>query len=690
MCFTTGLIRYGINNLKHSQPLMRFSRQPLMRPSAATCRNRFTVKRMQMALVSGNTFRWNQGITGPAADIASALSHRVHVSAGPGTGKTTAIMRRVARLLEEGVDPKRVLMVTFTRAAAADLHKSLQELQIDGHNEVSVGTLHSFCMSVLMKNDVLRMTGRIPRPLLDFEKRVMMEDLKTTGRGVRDCNRLVKAFEAGWARIQSDDPGWPHDTSEQVFQRDMLNWLQFHQAMLLEEIISQTRSYLRDNPLSQERKAYDHIIVDEYQDLNRADQDFIDLLAANADLIIVGDEDQAIYSGLRFAQPESMKDFVNRHDGVDTRSLDLCRRCPAKVVKMANSLIANNTRVQGHELQLDPARGDGDVEVFQWPSMEQEAAGLAEIIEERISGGQVAPSDVLVLVPRRVQAYSIYDALSQLGIVSHTFFYEEALDTQLAKERYTLLSLLVNPHDRVSLRCWLGLESTTYLAGSYKKLRAYATEHDLSPDEVLRQIQIGTAPIPRPTALVKRMNELESALADLVGLTGEALIDVVFPANQDLRQLRRAALDTLNAADARLDASELFHGTRDRIIYPEPPPNDDYVRIMSLHKSKGLAANLVVVASCVEGWTPTLKDNLASSEEQRQIEEQRRLFYVAITRSRESLILSSFRSAPLDIAHRQRLKKGRISGGRATTIASRFLRELGPAAPLPQGGVRRS
>jgi DNA helicase-2/ATP-dependent DNA helicase PcrA len=107
---------------------------------------------------------WSSGLTGPALEVARAPDARLRVRAGPGTGKTFALMRRVARLLEEGVAPDRILVSTFTRTAARDLEAELSRLHIPGADKVRVGTLHSFSFSLLSRAEVLRLTGRVARP----------------------------------------------------------------------------------------------------------------------------------------------------------------------------------------------------------------------------------------------------------------------------------------------------------------------------------------------------------------------------------------------------------------------------------------------------------------------------------------------------------------------------------------------
>ncbi len=164
---------------------------------------------------------WNDGLTGTALQIASTPDSPLRVMAGPGTGKSFALKRRVARLLEEGAPPNRILAVTFTRNAAANLIDDLKSLGLDGSDLIVAGTLHRFCFRLLSQNDVLALSGRTPRPVvtftnklvLQFEGHTMLADLVASGNfgGKRDCTKRILAFEAAWARLQSEEPGWPQN-----------------------------------------------------------------------------------------------------------------------------------------------------------------------------------------------------------------------------------------------------------------------------------------------------------------------------------------------------------------------------------------------------------------------------------------------------------------------------------------------
>lgn len=411
---------------------------------------------------------WNDDLEGKALRIAESDHNPLRVLAGPGTGKTFALMRRVARLLQNGSDPERILMSTFTRTAATDLKKSLRQLGIEGVNEVPAGTLHAFCFSLLSKAVVFQITGRVPRPLLKFEERFLLEDLQDENNGgIRECGEMLRAFNAAWARDQFDQPGWPDNRLDHQFHHKLLRWLRFHHAMLIGELIPETLHYLRENPTCDALQAYDHVLVDEYQDLNRAEQALLDLLAGAGTLAVIGDEDQSIYS-FKYAHPEGIAQFEVNHLGTHDETLEDCRRCPKLVIELANQLISNNVGRAPRLLRPLATNPEGEVFVVQWTSLEEEANGIAQFVKERIASDSVKAGKVLVLSPRRQRGYAIREALANLGTPAHSFFHEEALDGSPKAledcpdlQAFTLLTLLANPEDRVALRCWCGFGCPT-------------------------------------------------------------------------------------------------------------------------------------------------------------------------------------------------------------------------------------
>lgn len=298
---------------------------------------------------------------------------RLRVLGGPGTGKTSYLIQAAHGLLRAGHDPERILVVTFTRTAARDLGIKLRQLKSPGWEKVHASTLHSFCLQVLRTRGVLDLMQRAPRLLLEFEKKLLIRDLPDRLGTFRKRAKRLGAFGAAWARLQSDEPGWPHDESDRDFERQMDRWLRFHEAMLVEELVPLTLRYLRNNPTCPERRAFSHVLVDEYQDLNKAEQALIDLLGEKASLAVAGDDDQAIYR-FKFAHPDGIIEFADRHPGTKTVILRQSHRCPLNVIQMANELISYNDRHDpNRRIVATPGTRSGKTWVVQWKSWEEEA-----------------------------------------------------------------------------------------------------------------------------------------------------------------------------------------------------------------------------------------------------------------------------------------------------------------------------
>lgn len=626
--------------------------------------------------------------------IASSQSARVRVVAGPGTGKSFAMKRRVARLLEAGVAPTSILPVTFTRVAAEDLHRELVGMGVPGCDQLSGVTLHSLGMRILMRNHVLAATGRTARPLNDFELEPLICDLMNAGRGKRAVKQLIKAYEAGWARLQHEQPGFVADPVDAAFGDDLVAWLRFHDAMLIGEIIPQLYEYLRSNPAASERSEFEHILVDEYQDLNRADQGVIHLLSDNADVCIVGDDDQSIYS-FRHAHPEGIQDWLTINPTADDLSLLECRRCPTTVVEMANSLIAHNTlRPAPRTLTLMPQNGAGDVSIIQYPQLAQEVTGVANRIEAMVAAG-TPPGDIIVLAQRSAIGTPIYEALQQRGVPVKSYYAEAELDDDEAKRRFALLKLFVNREDRVALRWLVGLNGNNWHAAGYRRIRTHCDLTGDSPWIVFTQLSSGALTLPYTNPIVAVFNQVVADLDALEALPDLAgVVDGLFPNENDaVAELRDLALLAIN--DDPEDRNAMLSSLMEAINQPEIPDLVEEVRIMSLHKSKGLSSPVTFVSGCVEGLLPKQPEaGVPAAEANAQIEEARRLFFVGISRVKASpsdgkpgvLILTYSQRMPVATAMGAGISPAGANYGVAALHASRFIQELGPHAPAPIAG----
>ena len=625
---------------------------------------------------------WNTGLTGQALSIASSNDRRIRVLAGPGSGKTFSLMRRIARLIEEGADPRKILLVTFTKTAASDLKAELNKLGISGVENIKAGTLHSFCFSILIKSAVMIITGRNPRALFNFEIEFLIRDLmKKSGKGKKEIQRKIKAFEAAWARLQTDTPGWPLDQDDKIFHNDLVSYLRFHRAMLIGEVIPAALQYLRNNPHADERSCFENVFVDEYQDLNKAEQELLNIVAANSTLMIIGDEDQSIYEFFRYSYPEGIREFIQTHISTADFPLTECRRCPKLVVGVADNFIQNNVNRDTRRLIPMSTNPDGMIFSLQWSSFEEECKGIVKYVKQRILEG-ISPGKILILCPRRQIGFEIRDALLNENIEAHSFFNEELFEDTKAQRSLTILNLLVNKYDRIALRCWIGFDSGTANVTGYKKVMEESMVLDEEPFEILDKLLSGSISIPHTKDIMTKFDELKKKLNSLRIKTLTEIIVELFPSNELWIEPFKNILSNYDDSNS---ISELLNEIKLNVINPEMPINVNYVRIMSLYKSKGLTSDISIVCSVVEGLVPRI-DDLDGDESIRFQEEQRRLFYVAITRPTKELVISSVVRIPKVMAYGMGIKFPKAGGQTMKAIASSFFSQLGDSFPQPIKG----
>ncbi|MCZ2444651.1 MAG: ATP-dependent helicase, partial [Flavobacteriales bacterium] len=406
--------------------------------------------------------RWDDNLEGPAKIIAESDDRLFCVQAGPGTGKSFALQRRIMRLLQEGVIPETIFACTFTNVAANDLQKKILETGIYNAKNVLVGTIHSYCFKVLTRNSVFTGLHRVPRPLLTYELQPLYEDLKGGPFGnKRNVENLVEKFNAAWATRRTENPGWPTDDVEKMFHEEVIKWLKVHKGMLLGELIPLTLNFFRKNPHLPDLTQFKFVFVDEYQDLNRAEQELIRLISTNASLMVVGDVHQSIYS-FKYAYPDGIRDFPLNNPGTKTQLLTICRRCPRQVVRLANELIKKNSHSSNAVLEEYKANPEGDVHILNWINNEEETRGIAEIIDKYIHKKGFLPRHIVVLSPAAVFARDLSNKLSEFNIKNRNYFSDiyklnpAKPDVNKPLIALSLLNLINNPKDLVSLRCLMG------------------------------------------------------------------------------------------------------------------------------------------------------------------------------------------------------------------------------------------
>ena len=465
--------------------------------------------------------------------------------------------------------------------------------------------------------------------------------------------------------------------------------------MLIGEVIPYLYQYLRNNPAAKEHGEFSYVLVDEYQDLNKAEQGIIDLLGPNSQNCIVGDDDQSIYS-FKHAHPDGIREWISVKQDVGDFTLEECRRCPTTVTKMAASLIAyNRNRPASRTIAPRPQNGPGDVQILQFSTLKEEVNGVANRIIDMIERG-TPPGDILVLAPRRVIGTPLNERLVGDSIAVKSYYAEGELDEKDAQQQLAYLKLFTNPQDPVALRWLLGIGSADWRAAGYRRLRLHCESSGLAPWQALEQLAEGTLSMSYTGPLVDRFRDIRAELQTLEGLPDIAsVVNRLLPEDENnvraLREVAMRVLEEVGDADKRKFLSELSIA----IAKPEVPDEIKEVRIMSLHKSKGLSAPVTFVCGCVQGLLPRRPDPDKSLAEQKlEAEEQRRLFYVGITRVKAdrgqnkpgTLILTYSQRMSVADMHKAGIQPAFIQYGLANLHASPFIKELGPSAPKPVRG----
>jgi superfamily I DNA/RNA helicase len=631
--------------------------------------------------------RWDDNLSGSHLTIASSTSKRIAILAGPGTGKTSyGLLRRIMRLLQDAnVSPEKILFLTFSRTSAEDFKNRLDTMGIENAQKIESATIHSYCLKILKTAQVFKSTGRnANRILMNYEEDTMLQDLSPEFGNLTQKKKLLGEFSSGWAESIDEYPGNPKNEREKKFQDAIMSWLYSHNAMLIGEVVPVAYKFLAANPMSDFLNKHTHTIVDEYQDLNKVEQEIIELLVgAEGHICVAGDDDQSIYK-FRCANPDGIRQFFEKAD--EKVTIEICGRCPKPILDIANKIkefLPNSSK--GPMTALDESI-HGSVSVIQWKDSTEESAGIASTIKHTIDGGKRVPGDFLVLVQSKSLGISLRKNISDFGIEAHSFFQEDPIGNNESKRAFTLLQLLVNPTDPVALRYWLGYGDANARRDQYAELRKMLDARKILLSSLLDELISGNTKTPGFSIFIKRYVELKKILLNLNEKSVTEIVDIIFPdGTEELEDLRQIALISRQVATS---LTELLYDMSKVISQPEIPEHPDFVRVMSLHKSKGLTSKVVFVAALVEGIAPK---KIAYVDEE-EMHECRRLFYVAVTRAKEELILSTFASIPVSLAKRLQIEIGKwlrpVDGVRyVQTITSRFITEIAPVLPSAQRGT---
>jgi DNA helicase-2/ATP-dependent DNA helicase PcrA len=577
---------------------------------------------------------WLEGIQGPYLPrFIESDAKILRVVAGPGSGKTAGLKKRILRLIErDGVEPGRMFVGTFTRAIAQDLVEELGDAVARG---IRVSTLHGLALRLLRDNPPARVGYRL-RFLLGYEEEAMLYDIGLElhdNRRQSERDRDLKRLQSSWAERRP--------LPDAAFAGTVERWLRWHGAMLIGEVVPLATRALESGDVP--RGAFDEVMVDEYQDLTACEQRLVELVwSGERSLVVLGDDNQSIYS-FRFNHPGGITEFGERLH-VEDHVIPENRRSAEPIVDFANAMMAEGGSTKDPMIARNTSKGR--VDLVHWPSLEAEVEGLGRYLAAQ-------PFPYLVLVGRRLIGHRLADAV---GPDAQTSFYQEVLEHQIAQERFALASVLADADDLVAIRAWLGFDDTEPAQAPGRNCEAYASARasGLSGRALLEGIVSGAVTVHRTGRgnVVARaraaMEHLMAAPQDTVGLIAYAFDPNAAAAEgdaekhrwvrQDIEALRAGAL--VYAGEGR-DFRSVVDSLRYAIATRTPLrlPATARVRIMTLHSAKGLQADRVIVAGAAGQIIPGIARSDPSADAAHRAE-QRRLLYVAVTRAKVELVVS--------------------------------------------------
>lgn len=617
----------------------------------------------------------------------------VLILAGAGSGKTGALTVRIASMLEHGIRPYNILAITFTNKAAKEMRDRVDALAGAAAQDIWISTFHSTCVRILRREiDKIGYSKDFSIYDADDQEKVMKEVFKELNMSITDKLFTVRSAVSAVSHLKEEMISW-EDYLKEVDKADIRSWkisrvYEAYQTRLLrnnaldfDDLIYKTVYLFRTRPdvLNAYQERFKYIMVDEYQDTNTSQYELVRLLAAKyGNLCVVGDDDQSIY-GWRGANIRNILDFEKDFPNACVIKLEQNYRSTKNILSAANSVIRNNKSRKDKTLWTENNTGSV-IHVFRSENDIEEAVFVSETIDKNAIGGKANYSDFAVLYRTNAQSRAIEDRFVKKGIPYKLFGGVRFYERKEIKDILAYLKLIDNSADTVAIKRIINVPKRGIGEKSIETAECIAVERNISLFSALGRA--GECPELKTRgkkltdfynficSLKKRaeslqVHELIAAVAEETGYKAELEADGTDDAMMRIENIdeftAKAVEFEKTTEDATLSAFlEEIALVADIDSYNE---NDDAVVLMTLHSAKGLEFPYVFMVGMEEGLFPGSR--AISSGDPNDMEEERRLCYVGITRARKELFLTY-------ALHR--MQHGQIQ----YNAPSRFLAELPP------------
>ncbi|NBO53924.1 MAG: ATP-dependent DNA helicase PcrA [Actinobacteria bacterium] len=598
-------------------------------------------------------------LSGLNPDQYDAVVHRggpLCVVAGAGSGKTRVLTHRIAHLIDSGVNPMQILAITFTNKAADEMRHRVIDLVGPGGKQMWVSTFHAACVRILRAN----------AERLGFPRNFSIYDSDDSKRlitnVIRDFDLDPKRFPA--KQVQSRISLWknelitPHrasglDLSNPAYEKiaeiysEYQRRMQTAGAMDFDDLLTFTVKLFAEFPdvLESYRDRFQHILVDEYQDTNVAQNEIILMLAGvHGNVCIVGDQDQSVYA-FRGADTRNLDDF-SRAFGGRTTTIVLAQnyRSTQNILDAANAVISHNVGRQPKHLWTD--KGGGDRILRYYASDEyDEARFVASQLKEQHEADARQWREMAVFYRANAQSRVIEEQLMHYGIpykiIGGTKFY----DRREVKDVIAYLRAVVNPLDEMSVKRVLNVPKRGIGDTSIRKLDAFAFARGTGFVESMRQAKDAGVSGPAVKGIAAFLAVIDS-LVDCQDEPPAEVIRQILEATGYIKELE--AEETIEAAGRIENLQELLGAAQEYaridefleqvalVADTDDIDADNRVMLMTMHAAKGLEFPVVFIVGMEDGVFPHSRTLMEPTE----LEEERRLAYVGITRARERLCVT--------------------------------------------------
>ncbi|MGZ4738163.1 MAG: ATP-dependent helicase [Ilumatobacteraceae bacterium] len=590
-------------------------------------------------------------------DQLDAVVHRggpLLVVAGAGSGKTRVLTQRIAHLIHEGMPPSAILAITFTNKAAEEMRHRVADLVGPVTRAMWVCTFHSACVRILRANG-----DRLGYPR-SFSIYDQADSQRLTGYVVRDLNLDAKRFPPRAAHAQISlwkneliTPQQAVERATNIFERKHADIYVEYQARLLkagamdfDDLLMKTVELFRTHPdvLAHYQQRFQHVLIDEYQDTNMAQNELALALAAeHGQITIVGDHDQSVYR-FRGADLRNIAQFEDAFDNVTTIVLDQNYRSTQAILDAANAVIVNNPDRKDKQLWSELGTGDRIVR-YHAEDEGDEATWVARTMKSLQADASFMWKEMAVFYRTNAQSRVLEESLMRFGIpykvVGGTRFY----DRREVKDAMAYLRAVANPADEISVKRVLGVPKRGIGEASVAKLDALAAGTGTTFVEGMRHAQDAglTGSAARGVeSFVRLLDHLASRLDDSPGdLLQAALTDSGYLAELEAEGSVESAGRIENLGELVGSAREFtrldeFLEQVALVADTDDLDDDDRVVLMTLHSAKGLEFPAVFLVGMEEGVFPHSR----ALTEPVELEEERRLAYVGITRAQQRLFLA--------------------------------------------------